>query len=226
MEAPAPQPQLSIAVRITTSSPILDLSQQTPFTISLALSLNHTRPITFNPRYSPLFNGNLLYHDGLRFTNTATGAVVRRNTRNVCDMGSSSDDDDTMPSEQTKNNFVTLHPGKDHVLHATVQPILTNSMFNTQGLTAQEIASKQAELPKTWKWPNVGGLQDGGVYQVDVSEGAAVRRWMQGSVEALVEVRRAGTRPVVRGEEVPFVMVESARFEVRRPDGDGSLDWP
>jgi hypothetical protein len=112
------------------------------------------------------------------------------------------------------------------MLHATLQPNLSHSMFSTQGLTAQEIAQKQAEVPSTWKWPNVGGMQDGEVYQVEVSKEAGVRSWMQGSIEALVEVRRAELRPEVRRQVVPFVEVESARFEMRRPYTDGSLDWP
>jgi hypothetical protein len=221
---PHPPPHLSIAVRTTVSSPILDLTQKTPFTISLALTLNHTYPITFDPRFTTLFNGNLLYNDGLTFTNIATDKLVPRNTRDICYMSSSSSD--TTPSKQSKNSFVTLQPGKEHVLHATLQPILHHSMFPTQGLTAQEFSEKQAELPKTWKWPNVATMQDGEVYQVGVSEYVGVKSWMQGSVEALVEVRRAGLRSEVRTEKVPFITVESARFEIRRPDTDGSLDWP
>jgi hypothetical protein len=222
--APHARPHLSIAVRTTVSSPILDLAQQNPFTISLALTLSHTYPITFDPRFTTLFDGNLLYNDGLTFKNIATGELVQRNTRDVCYMSSS--DADTTPSEQTKNSFVTLHPGKEHVLHATLQPVLRHSMFPMRGLTAQEIAEKQAQLPKTWKWPNVAAMQDGEVYQVEVSEYAGVRSWIQGSVEATIELRRAGLRPEVRMETVPFITVESARFEIRRPDIDGSLDWP
>jgi hypothetical protein len=217
------QPPLSISVRATTSSSILDLAQQTPFTISLTLTLDHTHPITFDPRSTTLFNGNILYDEGLTFTNTATGELVPRNTRNVCHMDTG--DDVTMPSEQAKSNFVTLHPGKEHMLHATLRPVLSHGMFSTQGLTAHEIAQKQSEQRKTWKWPNVSGMQDGQMYQVEVSNGAGVRSWIQGSVEALVEAGRAGLRPEVRRQIVPFLMVESARFEMRRPDTDGSLDW-
>lgn len=150
---------------------------------------------------------------------------MQRNKRNVCLMDSTNESD-PLPTEQTKHSFVTLHPGKEHVLHATLQPILSNAIFSTQGLTAQEIVQKQAELPKTWKWPNVGGMQDEVVYQIGFSEEAGVRSWMRGSVETLVEMRRAGLTPEVRSEAVPFVVEESARFEMRRPDADGSLDWP
>jgi hypothetical protein len=217
------QPSLSISVRATTTSSILDLAQQTPFTISLTLTLDHTHPITFDPRSITLFNGNILYDEGLTFTNTATGELVPRNTRNVCHMNTG--DDVTMPSEQAESNFVTLHPGKEHMLHATLRQVLSHGMFSTQGLTAHEIVQKQSEQRKTWKWPNVSGMQDGEMYQVKVSNGAGVRSWIQGSVEALVEARRAGLRPEMRRQIVPFLMVESARFEMRRPDMDGSLDW-
>jgi hypothetical protein len=69
-------------------------------------------------------------------------------------------------------------------------------------------------------------MQDGEVYQVEVSEYAGMRFWIQGSVEAIIELRMAGLRPDVRTETVPFITVESARFEIRRPDTDGNLNWP
>jgi hypothetical protein len=226
--AQPPRLHLSIAVRTTTSSPVFDLTQPTPFTISLSLTLNHTHPITFDLRSTTLFNGNLLGADGLTFTNTTTGELVGRNSRIVCYMGSSSsdDDDNTMPSEQTKNNFVTLYPGKEHVLNATLEPILSHDSFSTQGLTVQEIFQKQAKQPKKWKWYNVGGMQGGEAYEVGIKADAGVTSWMRGSVKSLVEVRRAGLRPEVRRELVPFMVVESARFEMKRPDTDGSLNWP
>jgi hypothetical protein len=40
------------------------------------------------------------------------------------------------------------------------------------------------------------------------------------------EIRRAGLRPKVVTEIVQFIMVESARFEVRRPNTDGISKWP
>jgi hypothetical protein len=43
-------------------------------------------------------------------------------------------------------------------------------------------------------------------------------------VEAVVEARSEGLRLEVRRQILPFLMVESARFEMRRPDTDGSLD--
>jgi hypothetical protein len=222
------QPYPSIAVRITTSSLILDLSQQTPFTISLTFTLNHTHPITFAARLATLFDGNLLRAGGLTFTNTATGEPVQRNSRNLHyeSLSSNDNDEDATPSEQTKDRFVTLHPGQEHILHATLQPILSNPIFPTQGLTSQEIVAKQEALPKTWKWYNVAGMQDREVYEVGISEGAGIRVWMQGSVEGLVEMRRIGLTPEARRGVVRFVVVEPTRFEMRRPDRDGSLDWP
>jgi hypothetical protein len=217
-------PHLSITVRITTSSSIFDLAQQKPFSISLVPILDHTHPITFDPLVTPVFNGNILYKNGLTFTNIATGELVPRNTRNLCNTSSFSDH--TMPFEEIMNSSVTLHPGREHVLHAALQPILSHDIFSTQGLTCQDIADKQTDLPKAWKWPNVAGMQDRQVYQVGVDKNIGVKAWMQGSVESLVETKRSDLRLPINTEVVQFKVVECARFETRRPDTDGSLDWP
>jgi hypothetical protein len=125
-----PRPHLSIAFRTTVSSPIFDLAQQIPFTISLTFTLIHTCPITFNPRFTTIFDGNILYKGGLTFTNIVTGELVPRNTRDVSYISSS--DDGATSSEQTKNSFLALDPGKEDVLHATLQSSLRHSMSPTQ----------------------------------------------------------------------------------------------
>ena len=72
----------------------------------------------------------------------------------------------------------------------------------------------------------MAGMEDRVAYEVRVSEGAGVRAWMQGSVDGLVEIRRAGLRAEVKREVVPYVVEAAARFEMRRPDSDRSLNWP
>ncbi|PVI03126.1 hypothetical protein DM02DRAFT_626170 [Periconia macrospinosa] len=183
----------SIEVRITTSSDVLDLSQQTPFEITVTLLLRHSPSISFDPTCAYLFNGKLLYQDGLTFTNTATGDVLRRNSRDICYMNSS--------DNNSRDHYVTLKPGQPHQLYASFQPIASSPLFPTKDLSAKEIRRKQEELPKTWKWWNVGGMRNGEEYEIGASETAEVKG-------------------------VPFVVVERARFKMIRPDEHGELDFP
>lgn len=69
-------------------------------------------------------------------------------------------------------------------------------------------------------------MKDGETYEVGVSEAAGVRGWMEGTLGELLEMRKAGRKPEVREEVIRYVVEEGARFEVRRPDEDGELDWP
>jgi hypothetical protein len=85
--------------------------------------------------------------------------------------------------------------------------------------------STSEEWVSTWKWPKIAAIQDGEVYQISVGGYRGVISWMRGSVEALVEMRRVGLRPEARTEILPLTTIERARFEIRRPDMDGNLDW-
>jgi hypothetical protein len=49
---------------------------------------------------------------------------------------------------------------------------------------------------------------------------------MQGSLTELLDMQKSGKRAKIRREVARYVVNELPRFEVRRPDRDGSLDWP
>jgi hypothetical protein len=214
----------TVAVRITTSSPILDLSKQDPFTFTVSLTLNHTHPITFDKTATTFYGGKLLYEGGLQFMDTTTKQIVRRNTINICYM--SSYDQDGTPTKSSKETFATLYPGKPSIIEATLKPFIPPAFFSAKDLTDEEIVTKQESQEKTWKWGNVGGFVDGSVYEVGFHEEVGLRLWLQGSVDGLLAVKELGLRPQIRREVIRFVIEENAKFEVRRPDKDGSLNWP
>jgi hypothetical protein len=47
-----------------------------------------------------------------------------------------------------------------------------------------------------------------------------------GDLEEILKLRREGGRLDVREEAIGYEVEETTRFEVKRPDRDGSLNWP
>lgn len=107
----------------------------------------------------------------------------------------------------------------------TLRPILSTPTFDTNGLTHKEIFEKQRSLPETWRWPYLWGFEDGKTYEISVSHQANVQKWMKGSIEGLLAMRDMGLRLEIRREVISYAVVETARFEVRRPDRDGSSNF-
>jgi hypothetical protein len=212
-----------IAGSTNTSSPVLDLSKQRPFTITVTLVLNYKHPITFDTRFAGLFNGRLMHKGGLQFTDVASGEAMPQNERHV--QYESSNGDGT-PSPTTKDQFTTLYPGEETTLELTLTPFLAAPLFNTDGLTLDQIVEKRDALGKTWKWYNVSGFEDSGVYEIGVSENAVVQNWMQGSLDELLAAKKLGMRPERKTEAVRFVVGKAARFEVKRPYKAEGWDWP
>jgi hypothetical protein len=211
----------SIAVSIATSSPVLDLSKHDPFTITITITLDYPYPITFDKRFTSLFDGKALYEGGLSITNTSTKEQLARNSLSVC---YDTSDEDGTPSEQSKDDFTTLFPGKDRQISVDIKPFEL-PVCPTSGFMDERLAEKQ--MPKkAWKWSNVSNLEDGQSYELGVSQEAVVRRWFQGSVAGVLEMKRLGLKPSIKNDVVRFTVRDTARFAVRRPDKDGSLNWP
>jgi hypothetical protein len=213
----------TIAASTNTSSPVLDLSKQEPFTITVSLVLNYEHPITFDTRFVGLFNGRLIHKGGLRFTDVLSGEAVSQNERHV--QYESSNGDGT-PSPTTKDLFTTLYPGKETTLEVTLTPFLAAPLFNTDGMTLDQIVETRDVLGKTWKWYNVGGFEASGVYKIGVSENAMVRNWMQGSLDELLAAKKLGIRPERKTEAVRLVVMKAARFEAKRPYKAEGWNWP
>jgi hypothetical protein len=210
-----------ISISITTSLPTLDLSIHDPFAITITFALHATHPITFNARLAYLFDGKQFCDDGLIFTNTGTGQQIERAMIDVC----YDDNAATIPTEdnQKSQEFVTLFPGKAHFIGATAMRPYSSNVWpkhvdDMKGMAQEEIDEKQKAMGKVWSWFGIEGLEDGQEYEVGIADGEAVRCWLQGSVEGILEVKKLGLTPTVRREGIRFVAEKTARFKVRRPD--------
>lgn len=78
----------------------------------------------------------------------------------------------------------------------------------------------------TSKWPKVAGFKDGQIYEIGVSKEAGVQEWIKGSIEEILEMRKSNLTPNVEKQAIGFEVRETKNFEVKRPDPDGSLNWP
>jgi hypothetical protein len=92
--------------------------------------------------------------------------------------------------------------------------------------TWAEMNSGSNERFASLKWPMVHKLLDGEMYTISVSQEARVKRWLVGALEDTLNLRKLGLTPTFRNEVIDFGVKETTRVEVRRPNRDGSLNWP
>ena len=92
--------------------------------------------------------------------------------------------------------------------------------------TIAELESGSHERVATLKWPLVHKLLDGEVYEISVSDEARIGRRMVGDLREILDSRMSNLTPTVKDEVIEFEVKETTRFEVKRPDRDGSLNWP
>jgi hypothetical protein len=152
---------LSIIVKITTSASIFDLCQTELLIIHLTLGITYHRPITFLKRYTGLFDGKILNDRGLTFTNTANDQQVPRNRADLCYMGAHDG-----ISWASRGDFVTLYPGRAHVVECAIHAI------NSPNMRAHdEHWSKYMPL---LAMAELAGFEDRQMYEVGVSEEAVV----------------------------------------------------
>lgn len=216
---------LTIEAHMSTPSPILDLESTEPFEIVIELVLKHHSPISFPIAQSTLFNGNELHDGGLTFTDVSTGELTGRNTRDLCGLCCPS-----ILSAETEMRFETIYPKQPYVIKTSFERIKWKAFGSwTQPTmeTAKQHQERMARLPDVWKWQGTGQLKDGGTYEIGIGTDATIHKWLEGAKEDLL------AKPVsqrdeaaMRTEAVTFQVVTPARFLVRRPDADGSLDWP
>ncbi|KAF2123379.1 hypothetical protein P153DRAFT_435972 [Dothidotthia symphoricarpi CBS 119687] len=217
--SPLPSPYISVC--ISTVSSTLDLALNRPFTITVIMTLRHTHPITFHKHTTPFFN-RLLYNPGLTFTNVRTGESISRVVMHVLYLRS---EEDMLPTEKNRPSWVTLSPGVPHTLEATLRPRLTAPPIPlTRGMTIAEITEIQSRQTKTMKWPNVANFEDEQTYEIGVTTGVGVKEWFPESFDRILGMRELGMTPDVRKEAIGFEVVQSARFTLKRPDKDGSLN--
>ncbi|KAF1844986.1 uncharacterized protein K460DRAFT_365903 [Cucurbitaria berberidis CBS 394.84] len=207
----------SIVVRLSTSSLVFDLSQPTPFTITLGLTLDYTAPITFRKIYTGLFDGKLLHEGGLTFTNAATGQHLPRNTIDICYR---SDHEHCGPTWATRSDYVTLYPGREYVIERTINPVKVK--FLSAGINGEKGDTRHEGL----KWYGLWGFEDKARYQIGVSDAAVVKEWIEGSIWEILGWQILRGTPQMKRELIRYTVHDSGLFEIRRPDTDGSLNWP
>ncbi|KAF2828016.1 hypothetical protein CC86DRAFT_203190 [Ophiobolus disseminans] len=211
-QSPVEAPSISICISIPIST--FDLALMTPFAINVVLTLHHHHPITFRARDTRFFT-NPLGKPGLEFTNIRTGETQVGMEVTMCFIGAS--ETDILPSEENKSGWITLFQGQPYSVDASIEPIGKGRMR-----TLAEQRSGSEERPTSLKWPMVHRLLDGDVFEIRVNDKAGVKSWIEGPLE---EILARDETPVLREEVIGFDVKETARFDVKRPDPDGSLNW-
>jgi hypothetical protein len=205
-------------VDISTQIPTFNLSINTPFVISVILTLHHHRPITFRKR-DTLFFKYPLGSPGLEFTNVRTSETQIGMRINECYIGSSDGD---LPEEANRKDWITLLPDQPYTLDTSIKQIGGGEW---RMRTLMERASGSDENPTSLKWPMVHRLLDGETFEIKINDGARVKRWIEGTLEEILEWSAEGRAPILVEKAIDFGVKNTARFDVKRPDSDGSLNW-
>jgi hypothetical protein len=207
-----------IFVDISTQIPTFDLSINTPFAITVVLTLHHHRPITFRKR-DTLFFKYPLGSPGLEFTNIRTSETQIGMGINECYIGSSDGD---LPEEANRKDWITLLLDKSYTMDASIEQI---GGGESRMRTLMERASGSDEKPTSLKWPMVHRLLDGETFEIKINDGARVNRWIEGTLEEILEWSAEGRTLILVEQAIDFEVKETAQFKVKRPDPDGSLNW-
>ncbi|KAG4268030.1 hypothetical protein FPRO04_04446 [Fusarium proliferatum] len=213
----------SIEAHISTSSPVFDLESEHDYTISIDLFLQHSCAITFPTQNLRLFDSPM-NKGGLTFTDTETGAEARRNTIFICGPGH-----EGSLREDNKGCFLTLHPGQKHTVEAYISRMEAGVgvIQIPPGSTAKEYREAREAQPKVWKWWKAENLENDKTYSVGVDKDSTIKQWFEGSMRELLRKPLAErTDERMKKEPVVINVTQAAEFTMKRPDSDGSLDWP
>jgi hypothetical protein len=214
----SPSESPSISIGISTQISIFDLSINTPFVITVVLTLHYSNPITFRKTDTRFFL-NPLQSPGLEFTNIRTRETQVGMRVDVCYFRS---DDSDLPVEAYKKEWLTLFPGQPYTLDASIKQCAGEG-GRTRTLAEQE--SGLEGRPTSLKWPMVHQLRDGETFEIKLNDGARVKRWFEGTLEEILHSSTEGKTPVHVERLIEFEVKSTARFKVKRPDHDGSLNW-
>ncbi|KAF5234783.1 hypothetical protein FANTH_11972 [Fusarium anthophilum] len=213
----------SIEAHISTSSPVFDLESEHDHTITIDLFLQHNRPITFPTQNLRLFDSPM-NKGGLTFTDTETGTEARRNRIFMC-----GPDHEGSLQENNKGYFLTLHPGQKHTIQASISRMESGvgSIQLPRGNTATGYREANEAQPKVWKWWKAGNLDNGKTYRIGIDQESNVRKWFEGSTEELLRKTLADRiDDKMNKEPIMINVTQPGEFTMKRPDRDGSLDWP
>lgn len=187
----------SVEISISTEPSTLDLEGDESMTIRVTLTLKHTMPITFRKSNSSLFNGDLLYENGLTFINLSTGKLAKRGSMNACTFGY-----DEFLTAETLESYMTLYPGQEEVVEAPIKQM--NSHF---------VALLKLSGGKLWTGGD--GLESGCRYEVGISASVLARSYAEGTKEQLLQVLMPTEtlEDVASPEAVSLVVERSGRFD-------------
>ncbi|KAF5534538.1 hypothetical protein FNAPI_12327 [Fusarium napiforme] len=213
----------SIEAHISTSSLVFDLESDHDHTITIDLFLQHNRPITFPTQGLRLFDSPM-NKGGLTFTDMGTGTEARRNRIFMC-----GPDHEGSLREENKDCFLTLYPGQKYPIQASISR-MESGVGRIQlppGSTAKEYSEANEAQPKVWKWWKAGNLGNGKTYRIGIDQESTIKKWFEGSVEELLRKPLAErTDDKMNKEPIMMNVTQPAEFTMKRPDTDGSLDWP
>ncbi|KAF5723109.1 hypothetical protein FMUND_2151 [Fusarium mundagurra] len=213
----------SIEAHISTSSSVFDLESDHDHTITIDLFLQHNRPITFPTQNLRLFDSPM-NKGGLTFTDTETGTEARRNRIFMC-----GPDHEGSLREDNKESFLTLHPGQKYTIQASISR-MESGVGRIQlppGSTAEDYREANETQPKVWKWWKAGNLDNDKTYRIGIDQESTIRKWFEGSREELLgKPLEDRTDDKMNKEPIMINVAQPAEFAMKRPDSDGSLNWP
>lgn len=201
-----------ISDRISTTSPALDLSQDSPFVINVNLTLKTPYAITFMAFLTPLFDG-ILYSQGLTFRNTRTHEYVPRPKRHVQTLSRACT---SIPTQETNDMWTTLFPDQPHGLKATFKPEVGPPPIQMRsGMTYMEFQKSQSQQTPVRTWSHAHGFKHSERYNIAIIEDAAVKEWIQSSLEEIMHEIQAGRLEEVLVGKIHYVLESGAEFTVK-----------
>jgi hypothetical protein len=104
--------------------------------------------------------------------------------------------------------FLSFQNPSDYTLEATFKPTLTTPpIVPTPGMTPAEMKEVQPQQTPVTKWRHGRGFEDGQTYEIGVKEEVRVKKWVQGSLEGTLEMRKTGEILGLSGDEIRFEIV-------------------
>ncbi|KAF5577670.1 hypothetical protein FPCIR_11996 [Fusarium pseudocircinatum] len=212
-----------IEAQISTSSSVFNLESDHDHTITIDLFLQHNRPITFPTQGLRLFESPM-NKGGLTFTDTKTGTEARRNTIFICGPGH-----EGVLRKHNKECFLTLHPGQKHTFEASISRMESGvgKIQLPPGSTAKDYSEAIEAQTKVWKWWKADNLENDKTYKIGIDKEPTIEKWFEGSMEELLRKPLAErTDDKMNKEPIMINVTQPAEFTMKRPDCDGSLNWP
>ncbi|KAM0073013.1 hypothetical protein ACKRZS_013874 [Fusarium odoratissimum] len=121
----------------------------------------------------------------------------------------------------TSSSVFDLESDHDHTI--TVVLVLQLPL----GSTDKEYEKAIGAQPKVWKWWQAEHLEKGKTYRIGTDRGSTIKEWFEGSTEELLRKPLAErTDDKMNKEPIVINVTQPAEFTMKRPDADGSLNWP